>query len=142
LEDTRPKSFIEQIARPLVETPTQRELRHSVEQAFAKYENRLRADFEQTSSYLQAAREIVSAQTVERTLRAGHELPAPEPAMTPKQVMTIEIYAERQADLKEREHLLDLARGSALSHFDSHSRPDLPEPHAAREAAPAIERGR
>jgi predicted NAD-dependent protein-ADP-ribosyltransferase YbiA (DUF1768 family) len=142
LEDTRPKSFIEQIARPLVETPTQRELRHSVEQAFAKYENRLRADFEQTSSYLQAAREIVSAQTVERTLRAGHELPALEPAMTPKQVMTIEIYAERQADPKEREHLLDLARGSALSHFDSHSRPDLPEPHAARESAPAIERGR
>src|SRR5262249_9795377 len=132
LEDTRPKSLIEQIARPLVETLAQRELRHGVEQAFAQYESRLKADFEQTRSYMEAAREIVSAQTVERTLRAGHQLPAPEPAMTPKQVMTIEIYAERQTDPKEREHLLDLARGRALSHFDSHSRPDLPEPHAAR----------
>ena len=120
----------------------QRELRHGVEQAFAQYENRLKADFEQTRSYLEAAREIVSAQAAERTLRAGQELPAPEPALTPKQAMAIEIYAERQADPKEREHLLSLARGSASSHFDSHSHTDSPEPHAAREVAPAIERGR
>jgi predicted NAD-dependent protein-ADP-ribosyltransferase YbiA (DUF1768 family) len=142
LEDTRPKSLIEQIARPLVETQAQRELRHGVEQAFVQYENRLKADFEQTRSYLEAARGIVSAQAVERTLRAGHELPAPEPSLTPKQAMSIEIYAERQADPNEREHLLRLARGSALSHFDSHSHTDSPEPHAAREVAPVIERGR
>jgi plasmid stabilization system protein ParE len=134
--------LIEQIARPLVETQAQRELRHGVEQAFVQYENRLKADFEQTRSYLEAARGIVSAQAVERTLRAGHELPAPEPSLTPKQAMSIEIYAERQADPNEREHLLRLARGSALSHFDSHSHTDSPEPHAAREVAPVIERGR
>jgi hypothetical protein len=133
LEDARPKSFIEQIARPLVETQAQRELRHGAEQAFVQYENRLKADFEQTLSYLEAVREIVAAQTVERTLRAGHELPAPEPALTPKQSMSIEIYAERQADPKEREDLLSLARGSALSNFDSHSRTDSPEPQATRE---------
>jgi hypothetical protein len=117
-------------------------MRREVEHAFARYESRLKTDFEQTRSYLEAAREIASAQAAERNLRAGHELPAPESALTPKQAMAIEIYAERQTDPKEREHLLSLARGSALSHFDSHSRPDLPEPHAAREAAPAIERGR
>ena len=91
---------------------------------------------------VEAAREIVAAQTVERTLRAGHELPTPEPALTSKQSMSIEIYAERQADPKEREDLLSLARGSALSNFDSLSHTDSPEPHAAREVAPVIERGR
>ncbi len=142
MEDTRPQSLIGQIARPLVETEARRELRHNVEQAFARYEESLKADFEQTRSYLEAAREIASAQAVERNLRAGHELPAPEPALTPKQAMTIEIYAERQTDPKEREHLLSLARGSASSHFDSHSRTNSPEPQAAREVAPAFGRGR
>lgn len=141
LEDTRPQSLIEQIAGPLVETEARRELRQGVEQAFAKYETRLKTDFEQTRSYLEAAREIASAQAVERNLRAGHELPAPEPALTPKQAMVIEIYAERQTDPKEREHLLSLARGSALSHFDSRSRTNSPEPQVAREVAPAIGRG-
>jgi predicted NAD-dependent protein-ADP-ribosyltransferase YbiA (DUF1768 family) len=142
LEDTRPQLLIEQIARPLVETEARRELRHEVEQAFAQYETRLKTDFEQTRSYLEAAREIASAQAVERNLRAGHGLPAPEPALTPKQAMVIEIYAERQTDPKEREHLLSLARGSALSHFDSHSRTNSPEPQAAREVAPAVGHGR
>ena len=142
LEDTKPQSLIEQITRPLVETEAQRELRHNVEQAFARYENRLKADFEQTRSYLEAAREIVSAQAAERNLRAGHELPAPVPALTPKQAIAIEIYAERQADPKEREHFLSLARGSASSQFDSHSRTNSPEPHAAREVAPGAGRAR
>jgi hypothetical protein len=142
LKDTRPQSLIEQITRPLVETPAQRELRHGIEQAFAQYENRLRADFEQTRSYLEATREIVSVQAVERTLRAGHELSAPEPALTPKQAMAIEIYAERQADPKEREDFLSLARGSASSHFDSNSHTNSPESHAAREVSPGTGRAR
>jgi predicted NAD-dependent protein-ADP-ribosyltransferase YbiA (DUF1768 family) len=142
LEDTRPQSLIEQIAHPLIETEAQRELRHGVERAFTQYENRLKADFEQARSYLEAAREIVSAQTAERNLRAGHELPAPEPALTPKQSMAIEIYAERQTDPKEREHLSSLARGSALSHSDSHSRTDSPEPQATREVTSGAGRAR
>jgi predicted NAD-dependent protein-ADP-ribosyltransferase YbiA (DUF1768 family) len=142
LQGTRPRSLIEQIARPLVETPAQRELRNGVEQAFAQYENRLRADFEQSRSYLEAAREIVSAQAAERASRAGQELPSPEPALTPKQAMAIEIYAERQADPKEREHFLSMARGSASSHFDSNSHTNSPEPPAAREIAPAPGRAR
>jgi len=135
LQGARPQSLIEQITRPLIETEAQRELRHVAEQAFARYENGLKADFEQTRSYLEAAREIVSAQTAERAARAGQELPAPEPSLTPKQAMAIEIYAERQADPKEREHFLSLARGSASSHFDSHSHTNSHEPHAAREVA-------
>jgi hypothetical protein len=141
LQGTRPQSLIEQITRPLIETEAQRELRHGVEQAFAQYENRLKADFEQSRSYLETAREIVSTQAAERSSRAGQELPAPELALTPKQVMAIEIYAERQANPKEREHFLSLARGNALSHLDSHSHTNSPEPHAAREVAP-VGRGR
>ena len=142
LQDTRPKSLIEQITRPLIETEARGELRHGVEQAFARYENRLKADFEQTRSYLEAAREIASAQAAERSLRAGRELPAPDVALTPKQAMVVEIYAERQTDPKERERLLALARESARSHFDSHSHSRPPEPDPARETAPALGRGR
>ncbi|MCI0389676.1 MAG: hypothetical protein MOB07_13065 [Acidobacteria bacterium] len=142
LQDTEPKSLIEQIARPLIETIAQRELRDGAQAAFAQYENRLQADFEQTRSYLEAAREIASAQAAERNLRAGQDLPAPEPALTPKQVMTIEIYAERQTDPKEREHFLSLARGSARTDFDSHSHTHSPEPHAEREVASDIGRAR
>src|SRR5262249_54879857 len=124
--------------RPLIETEASAKPRHGVEQAFAQYENRLKADFEQSLSYLEAAREIVSAQAAERASRAGQELPAPVPALTPKQAVAIEIYA----DQKDREHFLSLARGSASSHFDSHSRTYLHEPHAAREVAPGAGRAR
>jgi predicted NAD-dependent protein-ADP-ribosyltransferase YbiA (DUF1768 family) len=141
-QGTKPRSLIEQIARPLIETEAQRDLRHGVEKAFAQYENRLKADFEQSRSYLEVAREIVSAQAAERASRAGQELPSPVPALTPKQAMTIEIYAERQADPKEREHFLSLARGSASSHFVSNSHTNSHEPPAAREIAPAPGRAR
>jgi hypothetical protein len=142
LQSTRPQSLIEQITRPIIETEASAKLRHGVEQAFAQYENRLKADFEQNLSYLEAAREIVSVQVAERSLLAGQVLPAPEPALTPKQAMAIEIYAERQADPKEREHFLSLARGSAPSHFDSNSHTNSHESHAAREVAPAPSRAR
>jgi predicted NAD-dependent protein-ADP-ribosyltransferase YbiA (DUF1768 family) len=141
LQSTRPQSLIEQITRPLIETEASAKLRHGVEQAFAQCESHLKADFEQSRSYLEAAREIVSVQVAERSLLAGQELPSPVPALTPKQTMAIEIYAERQADPKEREHFLSLARGSASSHFDSHSHTNVPEPHVAREVAP-VGRGR
>ncbi len=142
LADTMPRSLLERIARPLIETGAQRESRHNVEQAFAHHEARLRADFEKTRSYLEAAREIASAQVAERSLRAGRESPAPEPALTPKQAMTVEIYAERQTDQNERERLLSLARGSALSHYESRSRADSSDRTEARPLAPAMGRGR
>jgi hypothetical protein len=142
LQGTMPQSLIEQITRPLIETEAQRELRHVAKQAFARYENGLKADYEQTRSYLEAAREIVTAQAAERASRAGQELPAPEPALTPKQAMAIEIYAERQADPKEREHFLSLARGSASSHLDSHSHTNSHERHTEREVASAPGRAR
>jgi predicted NAD-dependent protein-ADP-ribosyltransferase YbiA (DUF1768 family) len=142
LQGAKPQSLIEQITRPLIETEASANLRQGVEQAFAQYDNRLKAEFEQSRSYLEAAREIVSVQAAERSLRAGHQLPTPAPALTPKQAMAIEIYAERQADPNDREHFLSLARGSASSHFDSHSRTNSLEPHAAREVAPGAGRAR
>jgi hypothetical protein len=142
LQSTRPQSLIEQATRPLIETEASAKLRHGVEQAFAHYENRLKADFERSAFYLEAAREIVSAQAAERASRAGQELPAPVPALTPKQAMAIEVYAERQTDPKERDHLLSLARGAASSHFDSHSHTNMPEPHETREVTPGAGRAR
>jgi hypothetical protein len=142
-KDTEPRSIVELLARPIVETPAQREIRQIALAAFAQYESRLQADVEKTHAYLEAAREIASSQAAERSLRAGRELPAPEVALTPKQAMIVEIHAERQIDPEERGRLLALARGSALSHFDSHSRSHTrpPEP-VAREVASGMGRGR
>jgi hypothetical protein len=69
-------------------------------------------------------------------------LPAPDAALTPKQAMIVEIHAERQTAPEERERLLSLARGSALSQYDSHSRTNSPDRAAAREVASVIGRGR
>ncbi len=142
-KDTESRSLIELLARPVVETSAQREIRTGAQAAFARHENRLQAEVEKTRAYLEAAREIASSQAAERSLRAGRELPAPEVAMTPKQTMIVEIHAERQTDPRERERLLNLARGSAQSHFDphSHSHTRSPEP-VAREVASGMGRGR
>jgi hypothetical protein len=120
-KDTEPRSLIEVLARPIVETPAQREIRHIAQAAFAQSEIRLQAAVEKTRTYLEAAREIALSQSAERSLRAGRELPAPDVALTPKQAMIVEIHAERQTDPEERGRLLALARGSAQSYFDSHS---------------------
>jgi hypothetical protein len=142
-KDTEPRSLIEFLARPIIETPAQRELRLGAQAAFAKHESRLQADVEKTLAYLDAAREIASSQAAERNLRAGRELPAPDVALTPKQAMILEIHAERQTAPEERGRLLAMARGSAQSHFDSHSHSHTrsPEP-VAREVASGIGRGR
>jgi hypothetical protein len=141
-KDTEPRSLIELLARPIVETPAQREIRLGAQAAFAQYESRLQADVEKTRAYLETARAIASSQAAERSLRAGRELPAPDVALTPKQAMIVEIHAERRTDPEERGRLLALARGSAQSHFDSHSHSRSPEPDLARETAPALGRGR
>src|SRR5262249_5771837 len=90
IKDTEPRSLLEMLVRTVVESPAQHEIRQGVQAAFAQYESRLQADFQKTHSYLEAAREIASAQAAERNLRAGQELPAPEPVFTPKQAMTLE----------------------------------------------------
>ena len=141
-KDTEPRSIVELLARPIVETPAQCEIRQIAQAAFAQYESRLQADVEKTHAYLEAAREIASSQAAERSLRAGRELPAPDVALTPKQAMIVEIHAERQTDPEERERLLSLARGSALSQYDSHSRTNSPDRGVAREVTSVIGRGR
>lgn len=55
------------------------------------------------SGYHDAARELTSA--VERD----------EPKLTDREKMNLEIYAERQNDLAERERYLELARGERNS---------------------------
>ena len=114
----------------------QRELRHGVEQAFVQYENRLKADFEQTRSYLEAAREIVSAQTVERSFArrpgiagAGTGADA-ETGNVHRDIRRTPSRPEREGTSLEpgaRERLVSLRFPLAYR---------LPEPHAAREVAP------
>jgi predicted NAD-dependent protein-ADP-ribosyltransferase YbiA (DUF1768 family) len=142
LVDTQSHSLIEMAARSLIETQSDRETRQGVQSAFHQYESRLQAEVEKTRAFLNTAREIASEQAAERSLRAGKDLPAPDIVLTPKQAMTLEIYAERQANPAERSRLLALARESAQSHFDAHSQTRSHEQDAARSLAPALGRGR
>jgi hypothetical protein len=142
LQDTRPQSPIEWLIRPLIETPSEREIRQGTQAAFAQYETNLRAEFEKTRFYQEAAIGKAVELAAERNTLAGRDLPAPEVTLTPKQAMTLEIYAERQANPEVRDQLLSLARGSTQSHFDAHSQARSAEPGTAREAAPDTGRGR
>ena len=142
LKDTEPQSVAEIVARPLIETSAQRELREGTRVAFAQYEARLKADFEQTRTYLETARKIANDQNAERSVGSARELPTAEPVFNPRQTNVIERYAERQADPTVRDHFLSLARGSCRTDFDSQSRGHSSEPHGERERAPDIGRAR
>lgn len=134
LGDARPQSLLEFFARPIFEPRGDREFRQAVEQAAIQRWQRLDEDFKKACSYAEVAHELSSAQSQERALRAGQDLPPPEPAFSAKQEMYIDKFAERQIDPGVREHYLSLSRRSALSHFDSQTRTNSPEP--------AVERGR
>jgi MobL relaxases len=110
LKDTRPHSVVERALRPLVEKPDTRETRHAIEAASANSQARLVTDYEKSRTYLEAAREIAGslrAEVREQAIDKTHMMPA----FTPKERINLEIYAERQADPRERAHYLSLARG-------------------------------
>src|SRR5262245_44658289 len=142
LQDTQVRSLIETDARSLIEPSLQPEIRERTQAAFAEYKINLEADLEKTRSYQEAAMGVVLEQVAERNQLAGRELPATEIALTPKQAMTLEIYAEKQAEPEVRDRILSLARDSVQTYFDPHFQARSPEPAAAREAAPDVGRGR
>jgi hypothetical protein len=132
LKETKPHSAIERALRPLIENQTARETRHAIEAASANSQARLLADYEKTQAYLEAAREIA------RTLRAevreqGIDIAHLLPALTPKERIDLEIYAERQADPRERDHYLILARGEVAHATPLHDAPGsrFPQAHAS-----------
>lgn len=98
LRDVEARTLTDYLVRA-IETGGQREHRHSVKLAAKEHHGRLVVEFEKASEYHDAARELASAVTNRK------------PKFTDKEKINLEIYAERQADLQERERFLDLARG-------------------------------
>jgi hypothetical protein len=123
LKETKPHSVVERALRPLLEKPADRETRHAIEAASANSQARLVTDYEKSRTYLEAAREIASslrAELREQAIDKTHVIPA----FTPKERINLEIYAERQADPRERAHYLSLARGEIVQATHSHDAPD------------------
>src|SRR6266540_1324659 len=132
-KDTEPRSIIERIARPLVEAPSERELREAAQTALQNQQLHLIGDLEKSRVYYEAAREIAGELSPGRNQRGLGSLPAPE--LSPKEEMNIEIYAERLTDERRRDHylrLLDPERAAAPSRHDSRDNSD----HSREAATP------
>lgn len=142
--DTQPRSPLERIAHPLIETPSERDIRESVRTALQHQQHYLTADLEKSRAYFEAAREI--ADTLSYGRENGSYINPPSREFSPKEEMNIEVFAERLTDEGQREHYLSLVdpeRGSATSRHDSHNNsdhqreaatlsPDMPVPGVAR----------
>jgi hypothetical protein len=143
-KDTEPQSILERIARPLIESPAERELREAVQTALQHQQHHLAADLEKSRVYYEAAREIAGELSPGRNSGKPLNLPAPE--FSPKEEMNIEIYAERLTDERRREHylgLLDPERNSSQSRHDSRNNSDHSREVATRAPdAPALGAGR
>jgi len=143
-KDTEPRSILERIARPLIEAPAERELREAVRTSLEHQQRHLTDDLEKSRVYFEAAREIAGELSPGRNQGSLGNLPAPE--FSPKEEMNIEIYAERLADERRREHylgLLDPERNSAPSRHDLHSNSDHSKEAATLTPdAPALGAGR
>jgi hypothetical protein len=138
LKETKPHSVVERALRPLLEKPAARETRHAIEAASANSQARLVTDYEKSRAYLEAAREIAGslrAEMREQAIDKSHLMPA----FTPKERINLEIYAERQADPRERAHYLSLARGEIVQATPSH---DAPGTRFAHDPASRFDHGR
>jgi hypothetical protein len=95
-------------------------------------------DYEKSRAYLEAAREIAGSLRVEvreQAIDKAHFVPT----FTPKERINLEIYAERQADPRERAHYLSLARGEIVQAIPSH---DAPGNRFAHDPASRLDHGR
>ncbi len=132
LKETRPHSVVERALRPFLEKPAARETRHAIEAASANSQVQLVVDYEKSLAYLEAAREIAGnlrAEVREQGIDYTHLMPA----LTSKERIELEIYAERQADPRERDRYLSLARGEVAHATPLHDTPGnrLPQAHAS-----------
>lgn len=110
LKETRPHSLVERALRPFLENSTARDTRQAIEAASAKSQAQLVAENEKSRAYLEAAREIAGNLRAEAR-EQGIDSSRLVPEFTPKERISLEIYAERQTDQMERERYLCLARG-------------------------------
>lgn len=100
LREVEARTLTEYLARA-IESNAQRDYRHTITSAAHEHHGRLVKDFDKASSYHEAAREL-----------AG-EAQGRDPQFTDKERINLEIYAERQNDVVEREKYLELAQGES-----------------------------
>ena len=99
LRDVEARTLTDYLARA-IETTAQRDHRHNINLAAREQHGRLVKDFEKAQEYHEAAREL----SIEARDR--------KPKFTDKEMINLEIYAERQTDPQNRERLMELARGN------------------------------
>src|SRR4030095_8780638 len=124
-KDTEPRSILERIARPLIETPAEREMREGVQAALQYQQTQLAGDLEKSRAYFEAARERADSLSIGRNQGSHMSLPAPE--LSANDEMNMEISAESLLDQGRREHSLGLLppEGSpAPSRHASHDNSD------------------
>ena len=98
LREVEARTLTDHLARA-IESIQQRDHRHSINLAAREHHGRLVSDFEKAKDYYATAHELASE---------GH---GSGPQFTDKERINLEIYAERQNDLVERERYLGLAQG-------------------------------
>ncbi|HSS21204.1 MAG TPA: relaxase MobL [Pyrinomonadaceae bacterium] len=101
LKQVEARSLTDYLARTILESREQRDHRHSVKSAALEHHGRLVNDFDKASNYHAAAREFAS------------EAKNRDPQFTDKELINLEIYAERQNNEAERNRYLDLSRTGA-----------------------------
>jgi hypothetical protein len=99
LREVEARTLTEYLARAITESREQRDFRHTVKLAAREHHVRLIKDFEKTSKYHDAARQLAS------------EAKERGPQFTDKEKINLEIYGERQNDAAKRERHLELALG-------------------------------
>ena len=138
LKETKPHSVVERALRPFLEKPAARETRQAIEAASTNSQARLVADYEKSRAYLEAAREIAGNLRAE-VREQGNDYTHLIPALTPKERIDLEIYAERQADPSQRARYLSLARGEVAPATPV---PDTPGSRFAQDQASQFDHGR
>lgn len=103
LRQVEARNLTDYLARTILESREQRDHRHSVKSASLEHHGRLVKDFDKAKDYHSAAREFAS------------EAKNRDPQFTDKELINLEIYAERQNIGAERERVLGMARGEGHS---------------------------
>jgi hypothetical protein len=93
------RSLTDYVARTILASREQRDHRHALKSAPQDHQSRLASDFGKAADYYATARELAS------------EAKDLEPQFSDKEKINLEIYAEGQNELAERERYLEMARG-------------------------------
>lgn len=102
LREVEARTLTEYLARA-IESTAHRDFRHTITSAAHEHHARLVKDFGKASNYHEAARELAA------------EAQTRDAQFTDKEMISLEIYAERQNNAAERERLLGMARGESHS---------------------------